>query len=53
MGGGFGGAVLALVDAGAVEAAAQTIVSRYRGATDLKASSFVCGISGGAQEIAT
>jgi galactokinase len=53
MGGGFGGAVLALVDAGAVEAAAQSIVSRYRGATDLKASSFVCGISGGAQEIAT
>lgn len=53
MGGGFGGAVLALVDAGAVEAAAQTIVSRYSGATDLKASSFVCGISGGAQEIAT
>jgi galactokinase len=53
MGGGFGGAVLALVDADAVKAAAREIVARYRRETDLPASSFVCRISDGAQEIET
>jgi len=53
MGGGFGGAVLALVDADAVKAAARQIVARYRRETDLPASSFVCRISDGVHEIAT
>ena len=51
MGGGFGGAVLALVDAYAVETASRTISDAYRAQTGISASSFVCGIGGGAREI--
>ena len=51
MGGGFGGAVLACVDAGAVEAASRTITATYRELTGIAASSLVCRIADGAREI--
>ena len=51
MGGGFGGAVLACVDAGAVEAASRTITDTYRELTGIAASSLVCRIADGAREI--
>ena len=51
MGGGFGGAVLALVDAGGVEAASRTICEAYRRQTGIAAPSFVCRIADGAHEI--
>lgn len=51
MGGGFGGAVLALVETYAVETASRTICDAYRAQTGISASSFVCGIAGGAREI--
>lgn len=51
MGGGFGGAVLALVDASEVGGAAQAIVEAYRNETGLATSSFVCRIADGAREI--
>jgi len=51
MGGGFGGAVLACVDAGAVEAASRTITDTYRVLTGIAASSLVCRIADGAHEI--
>ena len=51
MGGGFGGAVLACVDAGAVETASRTITDTYRELTGIAASSLVCHIADGAREI--
>lgn len=51
MGGGFGGAVLALVDASNVNEAAGAIADAYREETGLVAPSFVCRIAGGAREI--
>ena len=51
MGGGFGGAVLACVDAGAVETASRTITDTYRELTGIAASSLVCRIADGAREI--
>jgi galactokinase len=51
MGGGFGGAVLALVDASSVNEATGAIADAYRQETGLVASSFVCRIAGGACEI--
>lgn len=53
MGGGFGGAVLALVAATDVAAAAEQIQADYLARTGLAASSFVCRIAGGACELAT
>jgi galactokinase len=52
MGGGFGGAVLALVDAGAVEAASRMITDTYRAQTGISTNSLVCRIADGAREIA-
>lgn len=51
MGGGFGGAVLALVDVEAVETVSRTIAEAYRAQTGISASSFVCRIADGAREI--
>jgi galactokinase len=51
MGGGFGGAVLALVDATSVQEAAHAIKSAYRAQTGLSAAPFVCRIAGRASEI--
>jgi galactokinase len=51
MGGGFGGAVLALVDAGGVETASRTICEAYLAQTGIAAPSFVCRIADGAREI--
>ena len=51
MGGGFGGAVLALVEASSVNEATGAIADAYREETGLVAPSFVCRIAGGAREI--
>lgn len=51
MGGGFGGAVLALVDTDGVETASRTICEAYRAQTGIAAPSFVCRIADGAHEI--
>jgi len=51
MGGGFGGAVLALVERGQLESAADIVTARYRDATALEATSFTCQLAGGAGEI--
>jgi len=51
MGGGFGGAVLALVEAGAEDRASRSILDTYRARTGLTASSFVCRTANGASEI--
>lgn len=51
MGGGFGGAVLALVDSSEVDGAAGAIASAYREETGLVTTSFVCRIADGAREI--
>lgn len=51
MGGGFGGAVLAFVDAGAVATASGTIRDAYRVQTGILANSLVCRIADGAREI--
>ncbi len=51
MGGGFGGAVLALVERSELESAADIITARYRDATALEASCFNCQFDGGAGEI--
>jgi len=51
MGGGFGGAVLALVDMDGVETASRTICEAYRAQTGIAAPSFVCRIADGAHEI--
>lgn len=51
MGGGFGGAVLALVNASSVEQANDAILSSYHASTGLTASSFVCRIADGAGEV--
>ncbi len=51
MGGGFGGAVLACVDAGAVEAASGAIRDAYRAETGISTNSLVCRIAEGAHEI--
>jgi galactokinase len=51
MGGGFGGAVLAFVDAGAVATASGTIRDAYRVQTGILANSIVCRIADGACEI--
>lgn len=47
MGGGFGGAVLALVDAPSAHAAQEEIVRRYEAAAGLRTSGFACRIAGG------
>ncbi|MEP7210401.1 MAG: galactokinase [Alphaproteobacteria bacterium] len=51
MGGGFGGAVLALVAEGAQVTGAESIVSGYRAATGLDAEWFHCRLADGAREI--
>ena len=51
MGGGFGGSVLVLAQAEAVNAAEQAILSAYRAATGIHGSAFVCTLSDGASEV--
>lgn len=52
MGGGFGGAVLALVNRSDVNDASAQIVSAYKAGTGIETTAFVCQIAGGAREIA-
>ena len=47
-GGGFGGCTVSLVDAGAVDEAAQTLLDRYRPRPASRPKSFVCSPSAGA-----
>lgn len=51
MGGGFGGAVLAVLDADSVATASRTIRDAYRAQTGILAESLVCRIADGAREI--
>ena len=51
MGGGFGGAVLALADRASADATCRSIVAAYADATAIEASAFACTLSGGAHEI--
>jgi galactokinase len=51
MGGGFGGAVLALVGRNSTDAASRSIIAAYADATGIQTNAFVCTLSGGAKEI--
>jgi len=51
MGGGFGGAVLALVRRDSTEAPNRSITAAYAEATGISTKAFVCTLSGGAREI--
>jgi galactokinase len=51
-GGGFGGCTITLIEASAVEAAAERIVEAYRGAYRLDANVFICAPSQGAHFVA-
>ncbi len=51
MGGGFGGAVLALVNASDTDAASARIIAAYRAQTGIETTAFVCRIGDGAREI--
>lgn len=51
MGGGFGGAVLVLVDADAARDASAAIIQGYQATTGARTTSFICKIAGGVREI--
>ncbi len=51
MGGGFGGAVLALVDASQADEASNSITAAYAARTGIETTAFVCRIDGCAREI--
>ena len=52
MGGGFGGAVLALVNASDTDEASARIIAAYRARTGIGTTAFVCRVGDGAREIA-